>query len=138
MGEGSMGTAYGLTLAAPLGPLMKSLLVPYHNYCIVWSPKNTKMEHRARPCWSYFASVLSISTYGLTFERPSNYTPKLYGLIHCIRLEISLLCFPHPMPCFTRTPGKHINQSFLPSLYQLSLAVELVINCLQSLPRMPT
>jgi hypothetical protein len=48
----------------------------------------------------YFASVLGISIDGLTFERPSNYTPKLSGLIHCIRLvlfEISLPHFPHPM-----------------------------------------
>jgi hypothetical protein len=88
----------------------------------------------------YFASVLGISTYGLTFERPSNYTPKLYGLINCIRLvllETSLPRFPHPMPCYTTTPGKHIDQSFLPCLCQLSLTVELVINCFQSLPRMP-
>jgi hypothetical protein len=28
----------------------------------------------------YFASVLGISIDGLTFERPSNYTPKLSGL----------------------------------------------------------
>jgi hypothetical protein len=34
MGEGSMGTAYGLTLAVPPGPLMKSLLVSYRNYSI--------------------------------------------------------------------------------------------------------
>jgi hypothetical protein len=48
----------------------------------------------------YFASVLGISIDGLTFERPSNYTPKLSGLIHCIRLvllEISLPRFPHPI-----------------------------------------
>jgi hypothetical protein len=48
----------------------------------------------------YFASVLGISIDSLTFERPSNYTPKLSGLIHCIRLvllEISLPRFPYPM-----------------------------------------
>jgi hypothetical protein len=88
----------------------------------------------------YFASVLGISTYGLTFERPLNYTLKLYGLIYCARLiplEISLPRFRHPMPFFTTTPGKHINQSLPPSLCQLSLAVEFVIHCFQSLPRMP-
>jgi hypothetical protein len=88
----------------------------------------------------YFASVLGISTDGLTFERPPNYTPKLYGLIRCARLvplEISLSRFRHPIPYFTTTPGKHINQSFLPSSCQLSLAVEFVIHCFQSLPRMP-
>jgi len=48
----------------------------------------------------YFASVVGISSDGLTFERPSNYTPKLSGLIHCIRLvllETTLPRFPHPM-----------------------------------------
>jgi hypothetical protein len=48
----------------------------------------------------YFASVLGISMDGLTFERPSDYTPKLSGLIHYIRLvllEISLPRFPHPV-----------------------------------------
>jgi len=46
----------------------------------------------------YSASVLGISADGLTFDRPSNYTPKLSGLIHCVRLvllESTLPRFAH-------------------------------------------
>jgi hypothetical protein len=43
-GRGSIGKAHSCTLAAPLGPLMKSLLISYYNYCVFLSPKNTKME----------------------------------------------------------------------------------------------
>jgi hypothetical protein len=34
----------------------------------------------------YFSGILGFSASGLTFERPRNYTPKLSGLIYCMRL----------------------------------------------------
>lgn len=47
----------------------------------------------------YFAGVLGISQDGSTFERPSNYTPKLSALIHVARLcllEATLPRFGYP------------------------------------------
>jgi len=36
----------------------------------------------------YFSGILGVSTDGSTFKRPRNYTPKLSGLIYCIRLIV--------------------------------------------------
>jgi hypothetical protein len=47
----------------------------------------------------YFAGVLGISPDGTTFERPSNYTPKLSALVHIARLcllEATLPRFSYP------------------------------------------
>jgi hypothetical protein len=47
----------------------------------------------------YFSGVLGFSASGSSFERPRNYTPKLSGLIYCMRLcmlEATLPRFAHP------------------------------------------
>lgn len=47
----------------------------------------------------YFAGILGISLDGTTFERPSNYTPKLSALVHIARLcllEATLPRFGYP------------------------------------------
>jgi hypothetical protein len=80
MREGSMGTAYSRMPAAPLGPLMKSLLISYCNYCIVLVAEEYEDGKPSSTLLIYFGSVLGISIDGLTFERPSDYTPKLSGL----------------------------------------------------------
>jgi hypothetical protein len=46
----------------------------------------------------YFSGILGFSASGLTFERLRNYTPKLSGLIYCMRLymlEATLPRFEH-------------------------------------------
>lgn len=46
----------------------------------------------------YFSGVLGFSASGSSFERPRNYTPKLSGLIYCMRLcalEATLPRFTH-------------------------------------------
>jgi hypothetical protein len=46
----------------------------------------------------YFSGILGFPASGLTFERPRNYTPKLSGLIYCMRLcmlEATLRRFEH-------------------------------------------
>lgn len=48
----------------------------------------------------YFSSILGFSTCGSNFERPRNYTPKISGLIYCMRLcalEATLPRFAHPL-----------------------------------------
>lgn len=71
----------------------------------------------------YFAGVLGISADGTTFERPSNYTPKLSALIHVARLcllEATLPRFDRPRlgwsarPCFGQQKALNkVREAFL-------------------------
>ena len=60
----------------------------------------------------YLSDILGFSASGSAFERPGNYTPKLSGLIYCVRLcmlEGTLPRFAHPSNGWQATPrtGNH-------------------------------
>ena len=61
----------------------------------------------------YFCGVLGISSDGLTFDRPRNYTPKLSAMIHSARL----ICLEAILP---RHPHVHINWEARPRTGQLT------------------
>ncbi|KAF1359098.1 hypothetical protein EJ07DRAFT_80345, partial [Lizonia empirigonia] len=62
----------------------------------------------------YFSGVLGMSADGLTFEKASNYTSKLSGLIYCSRL----LAIESTLPRFAH---QYINWSARPRYNQLDL-----------------
>jgi hypothetical protein len=68
-------------------------------FCVFLCTEAYRDGKSASTVMVYFAGVLGISADGTTFERPSNYTPKLSALIHVARLcllEATLPRFDRP------------------------------------------
>lgn len=76
-----------------------SLLAAVARFCVSLCSEPYRDGKSASTVMVYFAGVLGISQDGTTFERPSNYTPKLSALVHVARLcllEATLPRFSYP------------------------------------------
>jgi hypothetical protein len=84
------------------------LLDAIAQFCVFLCSQPYRDGKLASTVMVYFAGVLGISRDGTTFERPSNYTPKLSALVHMARLcvlEATLPRFPYPRLGWHARPG---------------------------------
>jgi hypothetical protein len=84
------------------------LLDAIAQFCVFLCSQPYRDGKSASTVMVYFAGVLGISRDGTTFERPSNYTPKLSALVDMARLyvlEATLPRFPYPRLGWHARPG---------------------------------
>jgi hypothetical protein len=68
------------------------LLDAIAQFCVFLCSQPYRDGRSASTVMVYFAGVLGISWDVTTFERPSNYTPKLSALVHMARLANMFVC----------------------------------------------
>jgi hypothetical protein len=103
--EGSNGTMIDLFEETTFDD---RLLDAIAQFCVFLCSQPYRDGKSASTVMVYFAGVLGISRDGTTFERPSNYTPKLSAFVHMARLcalEVTLPRFPYPRLGWRARPG---------------------------------
>jgi hypothetical protein len=68
------------------------LLDAIAKFCVFLCPQPYRDGKSASTVMVYFAGVLGISRDRTTFERPSDYTPKLSAFVHMARLSRAVCC----------------------------------------------
>lgn len=128
-GQSALRTALCESLSQRLEDLAKQdgdedrLLDAVARFCVFLCTETYRDGKSASTVMVYFAGVLGISQDGTTFERPSNYTPKLSAVVHVTRLcllEATLPRFSYPRlgwnarPCLgQQNTWNHVREAFL-------------------------